>query len=107
VPGEFVVVDKGRQIVAPAVLSIAYRDRLYRCAGFDRTAQQAAVERPNPVARGCRALGKDHQAFALLQGVTQLTMQGVPARVSSLDEAGAGRVGQPADNRPMANLGLG
>jgi len=105
--------DVGRRVRLSTSLSaiafaIAQRDRQYRGPGVDRRLQQRRVEVLHRSAVGRRALGTDrHEAPARERRHDALVRGARVTPAAALDEERADPRHQPADERPIADVGLG
>ncbi len=69
--------------------------------------EEGALERQDPVSIAAGAFGKQDQVITLLQARHQLVPLSRDMPAVALDEYGALQLGQPTEQGPPGNLGLG
>jgi len=107
VSGKFIVIDEGRDGIHPAMTAVCHCDRLDGHLAFGCPTQQAPMEGTYLISRCGGTFSEQYQALPPFQHRSHLLTGILPAGLAPAQEQGAGTVRQPAQQRPLAYLGLG
>ena len=105
--GQLIVADEGCDGVPFAVASITDGDRLHRSPCIDGAGEEPRMEGAHLLSIGRGAFGEDQQMAPLEQVRGQLPIDQRRVAASTANEQRAGRLGEPTQRGPGADLGFG